>query len=366
MTDGSFQPNWFSKPGDTILLLMERRQLTVRTLAEELGFDEANVRSLISGALDINANTAARLAKVVGGSAEFWEKRQSTYTTALARAAKNISKDQLAAWIQKFPRREMSEFGWIPKTNNNAEALKSYLTYFGVNGPAEWQERYANSLSDVAFRTSSTFKSNAGALSAWLRQGEIRASAAHTQAWNERLLRDRLSELRKLSLRKSPNNFIPLLKDICASAGVAVVFVRAPSGCRASGATRFIDRQKAMIVLSFRYRSDDHFWFTFFHEVGHLVLHGKEATFVDCDDNSQSDREKEANAFAESVLVPPTRHEEMLALRPRMEAIVRFAVSVGVAPGIIVGQLQHAGAVKRNQLNFLKRRYDWTEIESPL
>src|SRR4029077_8388237 len=98
------------------------------------------------------------------------------------------------------------------------------------------------------------------------------------------------------------SHFIPRLRAICAEVGVAIVFLRAPAGCRAGGATRFPAATKAMIVLSFRYLSDDQFWFSFFHEIGHLLLHGDRSTFVDGDAADMTDKEKEANAFSESLL----------------------------------------------------------------
>jgi Zn-dependent peptidase ImmA (M78 family) len=146
--------------------------------------------------------------------------------------------------------------------------------------------------------------------------------------------------------------------------GIAVVFVRAPSGCTASGATRFIAPNKAMIILSFRFLSDDHFWFTFFHEIGHLLLHKGDLTFIDGEAKIANKMEREANEFSERVLVPISRREELIDLEPRREAIIRFAYSIGVSPGIVVGQLQHHGVIGPHQMNFLKRRFDWQEIES--
>jgi hypothetical protein len=43
-----------------------------------------------------------------------------------------------------------------------------------------------------------------------------------------------------------------------------------------------------------------------------------------------------------------------------LRAIVRFAKRVGIAPGIIVGQLQHYDRIPRNYFNGLKRRYQWS------
>ena len=362
MSDKLFQPDWFSKPGDTLAVLMARRGLPLRALAEKLNCDMVTVRGLLAGTVSVDEGMAVRLSHSVGGTPSFWRKRQSTYETALARAADAVPKDKGTAWLQKFPLNDIAENGWVDRPRNRQDAIRSYLAYFGVTGPHEWERRYTDFLNDVAFKTSPSFESKIGALSAWLRQGEIEAALIPCAPWNPHLLRGRLADLRTLTKAKAPAYFVPRLRAICATAGVAVVFVRAPSGCRASGATCFVSPDKAIVILSFRYLSNDHFWFTFFHEIGHLILHNKSSTYIDADATSTSDKELEANTFAAGVLIPRNRYDELLNLRPQKENVIRFAVSLGVCPGIVVGQMQHLGMIGRNQLNFLKRRYDWDEI----
>jgi Zn-dependent peptidase ImmA (M78 family)/plasmid maintenance system antidote protein VapI len=362
MSDGRFQPDWFSKPGDTLAMLMARRELTPRALAEKLKCDPVTVRGLLTGTVGVDGDMAVRLSYCVGGTPSFWSKRQSTYQTALARAADAVPKDRGTAWLRKLSLKHLADYGWVDRPERTADAVKSYLAYFGVTGPHEWEDRYTDFLNDVALKTSPRFASKVGALSAWLRQGEIEAALVPCAPWNPHLLRGRLGDLRTLTKAKAPAYFLPRLQAICATAGVAVVFVRAPSGCRASGATRFVSPDKAVVILSFRYLSNDHFWFTFFHEIGHLILHSKSSTFIDTDATSTSDKELEASTFAAGVLIPRNRHDELLNLRPQKENVIRFAVSVGVCPGIVVGQMQHLRVIGRNQLNFLKRRHDWGEI----
>jgi Zn-dependent peptidase ImmA (M78 family) len=170
--------------------------------------------------------------------------------------------------------------------------------------------------------------------------------------------------MRVLTKATNLSYVIPRLRALCAEVGIAIVFLRAPAGCSASGATRFLSSTKAMMVLSFRYLSDDQFWFSFFHEIGHLLLHGDRSTFVDGDAAEMTEKEKEANAFSESLLVPPERHEELARLRPRARDVMKFAVSVGISSGIVVGQMQHRRMIGPQQLNFLKRRYGWEEIQA--
>jgi HTH-type transcriptional regulator / antitoxin HigA len=132
-----------------------------------------------------------------------------------------------------------------------------------------------------------------------------------------------------------------------------------------SGASRLVAPDKAMVLLSFRHLSDDHFWFTLLHELGHLLLHGANA-FVDADDTYLDKREREANEFASSCIIPPARWEDFVDLQFDKDSVIRFGVSLGIAPGLIVGQLQHREAIPRNRLNFLKRRWTWANIEAAL
>ena len=62
--------------------------------------------------------------------------------------------------------------------------------------------------------------------------------------------------------------------------------------------------------------------------------------------------------------MPASRADELAKLAGNYRDITRFAVSVGVAPGLVVGQLQHRGIVARDRLNFLKRRFSKEEAEA--
>lgn len=131
-----------------------------------------------------------------------------------------------------------------------------------------------------------------------------------------------------------------------------------------------------MIALSFRYYSDDQFWFTFFHEAGHLIRHFEQQLFLEEADSSEEEQdlffgedhgkidklEDEADQFALDVLIPRAYQERMLNLPPEHNAYIAFAREVGVAPGIVVGQMQRLGRLPYAWLNKLKRRFKWKPL----
>lgn len=362
MTDASFTPEWFSKPGDTVIALMEKRGVSSSEIVARTGWSRETLRGVLGGAVAIDDDIAAKLSEVVGGSSDFWKRRQVQFDRDLLAASKRVPRSEASDWIKSLPVKQMREEGWLPGTTNYDDVLRASLAFFDVSGPEEWQLRYTQFANEFRFRTSATFDSTVGALSAWLRQGELEAATEDSAAWDAEGFKEQLFELRSLSRSKQPHNFIPKLRHACAATGVAVVFVKSPPGCRASGASRFVSDERAMMILSFRHLSDDHFWFSFFHEAAHLLLHGTDKTFVDGDLADDTEEEAEANAFAAGMLIPNDRLEEMLELRARMEDIVRFAQRIGVSPGVVVGQMQHHNVIGPQQMNGLKRRFTWDQI----
>jgi HTH-type transcriptional regulator/antitoxin HigA len=330
----------------------------VADLADAMGAMEEVAKGLVEGTLIIDRDLAGQLASALDTSREFWLHRQSQYSNDTERLQEDAAGK---AWLRELPIRDMIKFGWIKAANTDSQKLSVALQFFDVKSVSAWKAKYRTDLAAAAFRTSLTFTSNPVATAAWLRQAEIQATAIECRPWNPQLFRTALAKIRALTRRKLPVQFLPELTTLCGACGVALVITRAPEGCRASGATRFLTPNKALIVMSFRYRSDDQFWFTFFHEAGHLLLHSEKALFLEDGSEVTSDEEAEANEFASSVLIPTNLGTEFQNLAPSAKAILRFSVRAGISPGVIVGQMQHGGRLAPNRLNSLKRRWAWTE-----
>jgi len=312
------------------------------------------VDALLEGREAITLGLARRLQSTVGGSVEFWMTRDRQYRDDVMRL-----REMGLPWLLEFPLEDMSRLGWIPADPPEGFEVEMLLRYFAVPSVPVWRARYASVLQAAFFRTSPTFKSSAGATAAWLRQGEIKAGSIECGAWNPEALRHALVQLRALTRVRDPERFIPRLRAAAAECGVAVVVLQAPSGCRASGAIRWLADDKALVLLSARHLTDDHFWFTFYHECAHLLLHQQTRIFLDEDEDSTSAVENEANVFAAETLVPPQFCDAVAHVRLETFAVVRLATEMDISPGILVAQLQRMNRLPQNHLNRLKRGYRW-------
>ncbi|MGO8896801.1 MAG: ImmA/IrrE family metallo-endopeptidase [Isosphaeraceae bacterium] len=360
--NAAFTPDWVSPPGDTIAAILAIRGITERDFALSISRSLSEVEALIRGRAPITSEVARKLAAVLGSTADFWSRREASYRQGLERLRRESSRPESLDWLNEVPAKEMVERGWVGPVGDTTDTVEACLRFFGVSSVGSWRESYRAPLESAAFRTSKTFASHPGAVAAWFRQAEVLASRIKCGVWDRERFAKELLSIRQLTRWKNPAAVIPELIRRCAACGVAVVVLRAPEKCKASGACLFLSPGRPLLLLSGRHLSDDHFWFTFFHEAGHLILHGQTYIFVDDigEDGEFSTREEgEANDFAANILVPPEYQRELERLTANKLAVMRFAVRVGVSKGVIVGQLQKRGIIGQNLLNGLKQRYVW-------
>jgi addiction module HigA family antidote len=355
-------PDWISPPGETILDVLEERGWTQADLAERMGYTRKHINLLIKGAAGITEEAALKLERVLGSNAGFWLNREAQYREILARQAELDDLKPLVSWLMELPITEMVRFGWVQRSSQKVRMVAACLQFFGVATIDAWRERYATL--NAAYRASPVFEKKNGAVAAWVRHGEVQAETRAINAFRRDGLVELIPELRSLTLEPDPAIFIPKLEGILASVGVALVVAPAPKGCPASGLTKWLGPDRALVMLSFRYKTNDHFWFSLFHELGHLLLHGKKLLFLEgWAEGLQPEQEAEADRWAANVLIPLPLVAELNCIGLNTPAIQRFADKAGIAPGIVVARLQHDERLDWSQSNELKIRYGWVEMK---
>lgn len=358
--ENEYFPDHVSPPGETLLDLLEERNMSQAELARRMGRPNKTINEIVHGKAAITPETALQLEHVLGAPASFWSSREQTYRAYLATQAERERLQAYANWTRQFPINDMVKLGWIRRMSDNVDQVRELLRFFGVASPAQWQECWATP--SASYRLARTFDSRQETLAAWLRQGEILAQEIHCRPYDENAFREVLQEVRLLTVA-TPDIFQERLIDRCAATGVAVVFVPQVPGARVSGATRWLSPSKALIQLSLRYKTDDQLWFSFFHEAGHILLHGKREVFLE-EEDEVGPKEQEADRFAADMLIPGDTLQRFLEQQtpgryPSKRSIRAFAGELGIAPGIVVGRLQHEGHVPFTHYRDLKRRYEW-------
>lgn len=350
-----FVPDYAVPPGETLLETLETIGMSQAELAERTGRPKKTINEIIKGKAAITPETALQLERVLGVPAGFWNNLERNYQETLARINEQKRLQTKIGWLKKIPVKELVKGGWIKGQTDKIQQLKEVLNFFGVASPEQWETRWQGP--QVAFRKSPVFKGDPGAVASWLRGGEVAAQQIECRPFDAGKFRNALSKIRTLT-NEPPEVFQPEIVRLCAGAGVAVTFVPELPRVRACGATWWLNSNKAVIQLSLRYKRDDQLWFSFFHEAGHILLHGKKEVFIE--DETRNSKEEEANSFAAGFLIPEREFRFFIQSGRFSKAeINRFASQVGVAPGIVVGRLQHQGTLPHSYCNELKRHLEW-------
>jgi HTH-type transcriptional regulator/antitoxin HigA len=348
----SFSPDYAVVPGQHLATALATKGMSQAELAVRIGRPHKTINEIVKGKAAITPDTALQLERALGISAKTWNGLEANYQLQLAEQRDRARLEEYANWAERIPIAELRKRGQIPETDSKVDLVRRCLEFFGIDSP----ESLAASSTVASFRKSPAFEPDDLAMCTWLRLGELEAERTECEPYDRNQFRSLLDKLRALTRESDLQRIKKALQDECRKCGVAVCFTTELRHTHVSGAARWITPDKAMIQLSCRYKSDDHFWFTFFHECAHILLHGKKEGFLEGRETS-SQEEEEANEFAANHLIPRQAISSLMREKPLSEErLVRFAEQIGIAPGIVVGQLQkRKRLVPATPLNKLKR-----------
>lgn len=370
MTEQSapFAPDWVLPPGESILDIADERGWTQAELAQRLGYSEKHISQLINGKVPLTVEAAQRLERVLGSSVDFWLRLEANYQKHKALLAAVAQHTAWVTWLDELPIKELMACRAIPKQRVSKQTkpglVEACLRFFGVASPDDWRAHYGGM--QVAFRRSRTEQSDVGAISAWLRLGEQAAEKLETPKYDKLHFEQALQAIRALTC-EPPEIFQAQMQQLLHEAGVRLIVVPAIPRAHVSGVARWLSPTRPLIQLSLYGKTNDKFWFSFFHEAAHILLHAtsqEDKKFIFLDDlnttPSTEAYEHEANQWAGNWLIPQAHIEELAGLRDK-SAIIGFAQHIGVHPGIVLGRLQHEKLIPyATPLNALKQHLSLT------
>ncbi|WP_026874482.1 ImmA/IrrE family metallo-endopeptidase [Jiangella gansuensis] len=322
--------------GEFITEWLDDHEVSQGELAQQMGMSRKHVNRVIAGA-PLTPDFANRLQLVTGVPAARWLALEGTYRADIERlgqeeelASRTDLLDQLAKSSAYLRKHQI-----VTATRRKPGILlREIMAFFGVGDADQLSLQLQKPV--AAFRQSEAHRIDVASVATWLRMGELEAMDEFPNAkeYSESRLRESLEDIRSLS---RSTNYPEILSARLAELGVILVAVPEVEGCRAYGATRWL-RKHPIIQLSLRGKNDGQFWFTLFHELGHVLLHPRDQLFVEGIDGKDSEFERQANDFAQETLIPSIFDPD-LSLLTSKDDVITFAEQIGVSPGIVVGRL---------------------------
>ena len=331
--------------------------ITQKELADRMGRPIQAINEIINGKKAVTPETALELERVIGIKAQVWVNLESGYRLTLARNQERVNLESETALLKDFKVNELEKRGWIESVRKRTDKVVALRKFLGIASLDDYQRVNA-----AAYRITGGENYSPETLAVWLRKGELDAQKIETGLYDRASFESAVCRIRTLT-SDAPQAFVPKMKRFCADAGVALVLTRELPKSGANGVARWLPDDKPLIQLSLKWKWADIFWFTFFHEAGHILNH-KRDFYIEYTKSlgRKSPVEREADQFAADTLIRPTDWQRF---RERMlwsaESVAKFAKDVRIHPGIVAGRLEHEKLVQHGRLNATKTKYVWTE-----
>ncbi|MCQ2121016.1 MAG: HigA family addiction module antitoxin [Fibrobacter sp.] len=314
MAKKEIQNYWFVvSPGDILEEKLEEMGMDVNEFAQRIGYTPKTVNEILKGKCRVSTEVALNLEYATDIAAEEWLSMQRVYEEDLMRKKMRESLKSQPLWRSDFPLKELSLRNWIKDLDNKDDNVSPILRFFRVASPKAWENYYLSADLKVAFRISLAEAQDPYATSVWLRRGEILAEAIPMEKQNDKKLRS--------ALKKALPQFLDLaraygsertmgkpgeidegmlkLQELGLSLGIKILYVQNFKSAPIHGMARWY-RDIPIIQIHDRFKSRKAFWYTFFHELSHIILHGKKDIFIKnvYHGNKNLQKEEEADLFA--------------------------------------------------------------------
>ncbi len=336
-------------PGETIKEQLDERGMTQKEFAARMGYSQKHISQLINGQVRLMDDTAQRLENVLGIPATFWLNLENNYRLALHKVEEENDFDEDKHIAGSMPYADSARLGWVKKTRKIGEKVKELRKFFRV---ARLSSIDNMNHQNAIYRKLGATKNSEYAKIMWIQQVQNIAELQEAETLNIKRLRDHLMKIRSMT-RLRPEEYLQELDALLKSCGIVLVLVPHLPGSFLHGAT-FLDKKKIVIGLTIRRKDADIFWFSLFHEIGHII---NGDVFEDI---PAAEVEDDADTFAADLLIPYEAYSAFVERKDfTKKSVISFSEEVEIHPGIVVGRLQKEGYINYNQLNILKEKYEF-------
>lgn len=348
-------------PGETIADVLEDRGITQAELASRAGVSPAYVSNVIAGKKGISANFAMGLEYALGVPKSFWLNLQANYEAELL----EVNEEQTITDEERKVREDLKDIvkylrkqGKMLIGENKDESILSLRKVLQISNITNLKEMIPTG----AFRMAGNAAVNPNVLGAWIRLCQLAGNDKTISAkFEKKYTNDLIQEIKSIMCCKNAE-LQRDLKNVMEKYGIDFSVVKNFRGAPVHGYISQKNDGIYQMVLTIRGAFADIFWFSLFHEIGHIVNGdiGKNLKFLDY--GNDYDKELAADLFASNMLLSPESYKAFIQRNDfSIEAICRYAESQHVMPYIVIGRLQKEKYLAYTMYSKYKLRYKWSD-----
>lgn len=352
-------------PGETLKEMLDDREMTQRELAIRTDVKEPHISGIVNCQKPISVSFAKKLEYALGVDASFWINLQANYEKELAdfEEINQISSEELEI-LQKI--RNITHYAQEMNLIN-PDAIGSMLVI-------EWRKRLnVSSLIRIpeisqagAYRLAAADNVDPYILFTWLRISDL---ITKNQEVNEELnidkLKNKLDIIRRL-IFKDIDTINSKLKMYFAECGIKFAIVKHFTGAPVQGVIKRNTDNTLSLIMTVRRKFADVFWFTLFHEIGHIINGDIDDRLVDYE-FKKSEVENRADEFAANALIDPEQYRLFTETSDySLQRIQLFCSEQDIPDYMLIGRLQRDKHLEYRQYHQEKVRYELDKVEKTI
>lgn len=345
-------------PGYYIKDLIEELEMTQEEFAKRLNVTPKNLSDLLNGKASISETIAKNLSLMLGTGVDVWLNLQMNYEQKLIEQRIHEAQQKEESSLKDIDFQYFVNLGLLQPQNEKRQKVLALFKYFSISSfDVMKQPDFL-----VQFRLQSKANELTILNSNILVQTIINIGRnIKTEPFSLRKLKKHLSSIREMQF-ESPETFLPRLEKILNECGVAFVLLPSYPKSGVYGVVKWLNKNKVILGMTDRGKYSDVFWFSFAHELAHVMQKRIKKTFIAYNEIEIIENfEEEANNFARDFLIPSEKYEVFKTINSiEQNDILEFAKLINAHPGIVVGRLQKDKIIEYNQYNKLKTRYQFS------
>lgn len=331
-----YKADWPVHPGIVLRAELDARGIAQADVAARTGLTAKHINQLVQGLVGLSSDVAVLLERSLGIDSETWTTLEVQFQHARSRQQAGLDLASYEEWATHFPRQQLIKLAIIEPADRGSTVVEKVLRFFEVASPDTFDGVWLTPV--AAFRRSQKHKIDPYATALWLRLAEVKAGEMTVPPLRIGALRKAAAQLPPLT-RLSFRDGFRRAQQILGAAGVRLLFVEEIDRTRVCGATRWLSADRPLIALTNRHKYADIFWFSLLHEVGHILLHPRRATFVEIDGDHRDDdtAETQADDFAAELLLPQIFNATVRSFTSSA-AVRSLAASQNIGDNIVAGR----------------------------